>query len=261
MDRDEQEIMNSRAVPVTAVLALLVGACGSDTPDAESASTLPATTAATSTTVVATITTPSTTALATTSTGVPGATAADVAVVERYIAAREVSTAYWSPDARIRYEGQTFGLFAHAPRVSVDWDGDGSTTNADTLADTFAFMTAMNRTTETVCEASGVEVVCTEWENDPFFELVGRKAGPFTHAFVVDDGLIVEYTHLRPEATPELDEAWLSQYVIFEQWVLETHPDQYEELFNGPCCRSDMIFLPDTVDAHAALVTEWSTAE
>jgi hypothetical protein len=43
-------------------------------------------------------------------------------------------------------------------------------------------------------------------------------------------------------------------------WVRERYPGRYDAMFNGPCCSSPIIELPDGIAHHVELMTEYFAA-
>ena len=63
-----------------------------------------------------------------------------------------------------------------------------------------------------------------------------------------------------PVAAEQANEMQASGMRAYAGWVRDRYPDRYDTMFNGPCCSSPMIGLPDSTAQHVELMTEYFAA-
>jgi hypothetical protein len=212
----------------------------------------------------------------TTTTTPVAATAADVAVVEEFHAAMSShDPSAWlalvSPDAEIDVGAQVVGVFDPLPDGTgdqvADWDGDGARTVADAMTSEGAWGLASRARIESACEPAGAVVACSFQMTDVFHEAAGTGGWTVARDYTVANGriaLIGENRFLADESEiASISGAWIAQVAAYEQWVGETHPDRYPEVFSGACCAGttqNLVLTPESMPAHTELIAEWAAS-
>ena len=230
-----------RPLAVLVVLAMLLSACGSSSDSAESSST---TTTTTTTTIV-----PS-----------------SVALANRYFeAVRDGDGAAWRSlfslqATTVQSDGDRGGLFADEDWVDDDFDADGRSSEADFLQFLYAFRAATGHQLEWDCvEVATNQAECTFVVMDVFSRLAELEAKEERIRLTEAGGLIVTMEELTPVGTftDEDISGWVGAALAYEQWVSDAHPEDYADLFDGPCCSWDVKLIPDNVAVHEELVAAY----
>jgi hypothetical protein len=164
--------------------------------------------------------------------------------------------------------GRTFLFFDDHPVVSgwgvEDFDGDGSVTYADRHQATIALVGVNPLSLEWECTTvMQDQAECTTTAVDAFVDAAGGP--PFVNVWrlTFEDGKIVilgEAGPVDPVAAEQAYEMQASGMRAYAGWVRDRYPDRYDTMFNGPCCSSPIIELPDSTAQHVELMTEYFAA-
>lgn len=195
------------------------------------------------------------------------ATDLDVDAVMTFLRTVNTEPSRWlehvAPDATISDENGTYSLFEPVPpELAADWDADGVITVADIVTGQLEFAFAIGATGEAECHPVGPVVECVLAQNDVFLELAGLDPVRSTQTFTVSDGVITNLGNpVRSGDVEAVDSAWAQQLAAFEHWVYDTHAEEYESVFTGPCCTGDpetLILTPATKSTFLVLLEEWA---
>jgi glycosidase len=211
-----------------------------------------------------------TTTLATTTT-TRAATAADVAVVEGLldsVVAGEFEKVLElvAPEAVVVDQaGNRLGLSDEIPPEAGfdetwDWNGDGTVTVGDLLVGHNTWGAVILTGFERDCGPSEGRVVCEISQTDVFGDDAGLGPEQVSQSYLVEGGLIVEFSLGESSRTPEDSQAWLGRFGAYETWVSMIHPELYDVVFRGPCCvgtPEGMLFTSASVEAQRELIPEW----
>lgn len=195
------------------------------------------------------------------------ATEEDAAVAVDFLTAASGWEGMVAPGFLLRAADQTLGWDDEIGEEAVaDWNGDGRYTVADLFAGQAASTRVFRQQALPDCVPAGTSISCSVAMDDLFYRLAGVAPPPEEFRIKVADGLVAEFETIVPEPSPDREaagQAWVEQFLPFEQWVSAIYPDRYGDLFTGSCCAGDatnLIFTPDNVDAWEALLTEWAPA-
>jgi hypothetical protein len=171
----------------------------------------------------------------------------------------------WSDEAVFAFpDGSEEGVWDEAPWPVDDFDGDGTGSMLDYAQADVALSDAFERTISTDCtEVSDTEVRCTEVVADVFDEIAGLEDPGMDYTTTVQDGRIVAREMHAPPGDDwteidAYDEAYFSAWTDYERWVETTHPDDHDEMFQGPCCRGEMATTMESVALHDEMIPEYA---
>jgi hypothetical protein len=165
--------------------------------------------------------------------------------------------------------GDSYLFFDDHPWVSGYWgvkdfDGDGSVSFADLYQARIALVGVDPLSVEWECVAmTQDQAECTVTTVDAF---VGAAGGPpiatvWRLTFEGDEIVVLGLVGpVDPVAAEEANEVRASGIRAYARWVEDRYPDRYDTMFNGPCCSSLMIGLPDSAAQHVELMTEYFAA-
>jgi hypothetical protein len=165
--------------------------------------------------------------------------------------------------------GESFPLFGDYPRLSnlwgvEDFDGDGSVSYADRHQAAIALFEVTHPSWEWECTTvMQDQAECTVTAVDAFVEAGGGPPYEYVYRLTFEDGKIVvlgEAGPVDPVAAEQANEIQASGMRAYAGWVRDRYPDRYDTMFNGPCCSSLMIGLPDSTAQHVELMTEYFAA-
>jgi hypothetical protein len=164
----------------------------------------------------------------------------------------------YADDALIVGDDFSQRLFADADWIFDDFDGDGTTSQADLVQFQVTLSGPADVRDVVTCETvADNRVDCTVTTIDALREAVGAPEATWTETFTVEDGQIIEV-----QVQNDL-ETWTDArkaFRAYEHWVWETYPDRYDTLFRGPCCRGVMekwFLLPEVIPDHEELLAEY----
>jgi hypothetical protein len=162
--------------------------------------------------------------------------------------------------------GESFLFFDDHPWVSArgveDFDGDGSVTYADLHQATIALV-GVNPLSWECATVMQDQAECTVTVVDAFVAAAGGPPLVNVYRLTFEDGKIVvlgEAGPVDPVAAEQAQEMQASGMRAYAGWVRDRYPDRYDTMFNGPCCSSLMIGLPDSTAQHVELMTEYFAA-
>jgi len=223
---------------ILVLLAMLVTACGDGSPE------------------------PTTTATATTETSTSPDFGPEAAAVARFYAAGETWPEHARADALLQLEGQAVALLDPISTDAVeDWDGDGAITNGDFISRTAVSRRVFQTVLDVSCVPDANDLLCTVGQTDLLYNRAGIPGPAFQQRFRVKDGLIAALSLPLIQVGLEADaaeEAWAAHLASFERWLTTSHPDDYRDLFSGPCCPSTLSFTPQTAGRIERLLLEWN---
>ncbi len=165
--------------------------------------------------------------------------------------------------------GGSFLFFDDHPWVGGFWgvkdfDGDGSVSFADLYQARLALVGVNPLSVEWECATvMQDQAECTVTAVDSFVDAAG---GPpivtvWRLTFEGDEIVVLGLAGpVDPVAAEEANEIQASGIRAYAGWVHDRYPDRYDTMFNGPCCSSLMIGLPDSTAQHVELMTEYFAA-
>jgi len=165
--------------------------------------------------------------------------------------------------------GDSYLFFDDHPWVGGIWgvkdfDGDGSVSFADLYQARLALVGVNPLSVEWECVAVTQDhAECTVTAVDAFVHAAGGApiATVWRLTFEGDKIIVVGVAgSVDPVAAEEANEIRASGTRAYAAWVQDLYPDRYDTMFNGPCCSSLMIGLPDSTAQHVELMTEYFTA-
>lgn len=220
------------------LLAMLAAACGNGSPE------------------------PSATTTATTMASSTPNFGPDAAAVARFYAAGETWPEHVRADAILQLDGQAVALLDPISADAVeDWDGDGAITNGDYISRTAVSRRVFQTVLDVSCVADGTDLLCTVGQTDLLYNRAGVPGPAFQQRFRVTDGLIAALSLPAIQVGLEADaaeEAWAAHLASFERWLMTSDPEDYRDLFSGPCCPSSLTFTPETAARIELLLLEWN---
>jgi hypothetical protein len=179
--------------------------------------------------------------------------------VEAYRGSLAADAVFAGPD------GESFLLLGDYPKLpGEDFDGDGATSYADQLQAEIALVGVTPLSLEWECTTvMQDQAECTTTAVDAFVDAAGGP--PFVNVWrlTFEDGKIVilgEAGPVDPVAAEQAYEMQASGMRAYAGWVRDRYPDRYDTMFNGPCCSSPIIELPDSTAQHVELMTEYFAA-
>ena len=189
-----------------------------------------------------------------------------VAIAEQQLeASREGDWAEWreliAEDAVfVNSDGTTIGYFEPREWIEDDFDGDGLKCNVDYFGFSMALGAVTGREVSWECQETAEDSAeCEITDSDTFGELADLQAEPYVLEYTVADGLI---TRTRAVSTggSEADAAReFEAQTAYEQWICDTHPDRWEELFwpDYGCGSWFLRWEQDNIPVHEELFAEY----
>ena len=165
--------------------------------------------------------------------------------------------------------GDSYLFFDDHPRLSGFWgvkdfDGDGSVSFADLYQARIALVGVDPLSVEWECATvTQDQAECTVTTVDAFVDAAGGPPiGTVWRLTFEGDKIVVLGLagSVDPVGAEEANEIRASGIRAYASWVQDRYPDRYNTMFNGPCCSSLMIGLPDSTAQHVELMTEYFVA-
>lgn len=186
----------------------------------------------------------------------------EAAAVARFYAAGETWPQHVRADALLQLSEQAVALLDPISADAVeDWDGDGTITNGDFISRTAVSRRVFQTVLDVSCVPDAADLLCTVGQTDLLYNRAGIPGPAFQQRFKVTDGLIAALSLPLVQVGLEADaaeEAWAAHLASFERWLTTSHPEDYRDLFSGPCCPSSLTFTPQTAARIELLLVEWN---